>query len=146
MKMRSKVDYPQGDARQPYGINPDGAPYKVLVVDDSMFIAKQISQYLTSEGFEIVATATDGADAVEKYKELSPNVDVVTMDITMNEKDGLAAAKEILAMDPDARIIMVTALGQQKILIDSFKIGVKDFVVKPFKPERLVVAVQKALA
>jgi two-component system chemotaxis response regulator CheY len=72
--------------------------------------------------------------------------DLVTMDITMKEKDGLEAAREILKKNPDARIVMVTALGQEKMLMDSLALGVKDFVVKPFQPERIVSAVEKALA
>jgi len=103
-----------------------------------------VKDVLIPRGFEIAGEATNGNEAVKMYEELKP--DLVTMDITMKEKDGLQAAKEILERHPEAKIIMVTALGQEKMLLDSFKIGVKDFVVKPFKPERIISAVEKALA
>ncbi|OHD25936.1 MAG: two-component system response regulator [Spirochaetes bacterium RBG_16_67_19] len=117
---------------------------RILIVDDATFIRMIVKSILVPRGFEIAGEAANGVEAVRKYFELKP--DLVTMDITMNEKDGLQAAREILAVDKNARIIMVTALGQERILIDSFKVGIKDFVVKPFKPERLLTAVEKALA
>ena len=117
---------------------------RVLVVDDANFMRMIVKDTLTPRGFQICGEATNGAEAVAKYQQLKP--DLVTMDITMKVKDGLEAAREILAADPNARIVMVTALGQEKMLVDSFKIGVKDFVVKPFEPERLISAVNKALA
>ena len=116
----------------------------ILIVDDAAFIRLMVKNVLIPEGFTIVGEASNGSEAVALYEKLKP--DLVTMDITMNEKDGIEAAKEILSKDPKARIIMVTALGQRKMLIDSFKLGVKDFVVKPFQPERLLTAVKKALA
>ena len=87
--MISKQDFPAINERAPEGMKADGTPFKVLVVDDSMFVAKQIGQILTSEGYEVVATAGDGLDGVEKYKELCPNVDLVTMDITMPDLSGI---------------------------------------------------------
>jgi two-component system chemotaxis response regulator CheY len=117
---------------------------RVLIVDDANFIRIIVKNTLVPKGFEIAGEATNGDEAVKMYEKLKP--DLVTMDITMKEKNGLQAAKEILAKDPDARIIMITALGQEKMLIDCFKIGVKDFVVKPFDPERIVSAAEKALA
>ncbi len=117
---------------------------RILIVDDANFIRTMVKDVLIPRGFEIAGEATNGNEAVKMYEELKP--DLVTMDITMKEKDGLQAAKEILERHPEAKIIMVTALGQEKMLLDSFKIGVKDFVVKPFKPERIISAVEKALA
>ena len=117
---------------------------RVLIVDDANFMRMIVKDTLTPHGFEICGEAANGNEAVELYEKLKP--DLVTMDITMKEKDGLEAAREILAKDPDARIVMVTALGQEKLLMDSLSLGVKDFVVKPFQPERIVTAVQKALA
>jgi len=117
---------------------------RILIVDDANFIRTMVKDVLIPRGFEIAGEATNGNEAVKMYEELKP--DLVTMDITMKEKDGLQAAKEILEKHPEAKIIMVTALGQEKMLLDSFKIGVKDFVVKPFKPERMISAVEKALA
>jgi two-component system chemotaxis response regulator CheY len=103
-----------------------------------------VKDTLTPHGFEICGEAVNGNEAVKLYAELKP--DLVTMDITMKEKDGLEAARDILSKDPNARIVMVTALGQEKMLMDSLALGVKDFVVKPFEAERIVSAVQKALA
>jgi two-component system chemotaxis response regulator CheY len=117
---------------------------KILIVDDATFIRAMVKDVLVPRGFEIAGEATNGNEAVDMYDKLKP--DLVTMDITMKEKDGLEAAREILERNPDARIIMVTALGQEKMLLDSFKIGVKDFVVKPFQPDRIITAVEKALA
>ncbi len=117
---------------------------RILVVDDANFMRMIVKDTLTPKGFEICGEAVNGNEAVEKYEQLKP--DLVTMDITMKEKDGLEAAREILARDPGARIVMVTALGQEKMLLDCLSLGVKDFVVKPFAPERIICAVQKALS
>ncbi len=117
---------------------------KILIVDDATFMRTLVKDILVPKGYEIAGEATNGNEAMQKYEELKP--DLVTMDITMKEKDGLEAARDILLKYPDARIIMVTALGQEKMLVDSIKLGVKDFVVKPFEPERIISAVEKALA
>ena len=117
---------------------------RILIVDDANFMRMIVKDTLAPKGFEICGEAANGNEAVEKYRALRP--DLVTMDITMREKDGLEAAREIMTNDPQARIIMVTALGQEKMLMDCLSIGVKDFVVKPFQPERMISAVQKALS
>ena len=117
---------------------------RVLVVDDANFMRMVVKDSLEPQGFEIVGEALNGAEAVTKYGELKP--DLVTMDITMKVKDGLEAAKEILTAHPDARIVMVTALGQEKMLLDSIALSVRDFVMKPFTSERILSAVRKALA
>ena len=117
---------------------------RILVVDDANFMRMIVKDTLIPKGFEICGEATNGNEAVRQYEKLKP--DLVTMDITMKEKDGLEAAREILAKDPQARIVMVTALGQEKMLMDCMSLGVKDFVVKPFEPQRIINAVQKALS
>ncbi len=117
---------------------------RILVVDDANFMRMVVKDILSPQGFEICGEACNGNEAVKKYEELKP--DLVTMDITMREKDGLEAAREILTKDPNARIVMVTALGQEKMLLDSLSLGVKDFVVKPFESQRIITAVQKALS
>jgi len=99
----SKQDFPTINERAPQGIKADGTPYKVLLVDDSVFVTKQISQILGSEGYEIVGTAGDGFEGVQKYKELCPNVDLVTMDITMPKMDGITALEQIMEFDKNAR-------------------------------------------
>lgn len=116
---------------------------KVLIVDDAAFMRMMIKDILTKNGFEVVGEAQDGVQAVEKYQELNP--DLVTMDITMPEKDGITALKEIKALNSNAIIIMCSAMGQQAMVIDAIQAGAKDFIVKPFQAERVIEAIQKAL-
>ena len=116
---------------------------KILVVDDANLMRKMVITALMPLGHTIIGEAVNGNEAVQKYRELNP--DLVTMDITMKEKDGLEAAEEILKEFPEARIIMVTALGQENLLTKAVRLGVRDFVVKPFTPDRLQKAAKKAL-
>ena len=116
----------------------------VLIADDAAFMRMMLKNVLTEAGYEVVGEAENGAVAVTKYRELSP--DLTTMDITMPEMDGLAALKEIRAGDPAARVVMCSAMGQQSMVIESIQAGAKDFIVKPFQPDRVLEAVQKALA
>ena len=115
----------------------------VLIVDDAAFMRMMIKDILEKNGYEVVGEAENGNVAVEKYKELSP--DLVTMDITMPEKDGISALKEIKEVDPDAKVIMCSAMGQQAMVIDAIQAGAKDFIVKPFHADRVIEAVSKAL-
>jgi len=115
----------------------------VLIADDAAFMRMMIKNILSGAGYEILGEAENGAVAVAKYKELSP--DLTTMDITMPEMDGLQALKEIRAHDPAARVVMCSAMGQQSMVIESIQAGAKDFIVKPFQPDRVLEAVQKAL-
>jgi two-component system, chemotaxis family, chemotaxis protein CheY len=108
---------------------------KVLVVDDALFMRTALSNMLEEWGFEIVAQAANGKEAVAMYKEHSP--DLVTMDLTMPVMSGLDALKLIMQDDPEAKVIMITALGQQRIIVDALENGAKDFVTKPFQPENL---------
>jgi len=117
---------------------------KVLIVDDAAFMRMMIKNILTEAGYEIVGEAENGAVAVAKHRELRP--DLTTMDITMPEMDGLAALKEIRGADPSARVVMCSAMGQQSMVIESIQAGARDFIVKPFQPDRVLEAVQKALA
>jgi len=117
---------------------------RVLVVDDAAFMRKVLTDALAQGGHEVVGEAANGNEAVALYQELRP--DVMTLDITMPEKDGLQALREILVSDPAARIVMCSALGQESKVLESIKSGAKDFVVKPFQPERVLAAVGKALA
>jgi two-component system chemotaxis response regulator CheY len=127
------------------GIRPDGEPYRVLVVDDSMFIAKQLGQIFTSEGFEVAGTAADGAQGVEKYKELHPNVDLVTMDITMPVMDGVSALEKILEFDKEAVVIMVSALGKEDVVKKSLLMGAKSYIVKPLDRKKVLERVVSVL-
>ncbi|MDI9259075.1 response regulator [Alicyclobacillus sendaiensis] len=115
----------------------------ILVVDDAAFMRMMIKDILTKNGHEVVGEAADGAQAVERYQELRP--DLVTMDITMPEVDGIEAIKRIRQIDPNARIIVCSAMGQQAMVIEAIQAGAKDFIVKPFQADRVVEAVQKAL-
>jgi two-component system chemotaxis response regulator CheY len=117
---------------------------RVLIVDDAAFMRKVVGDALTGGGHEIVAEAANGIEALAQFQAVRP--DVTTLDITMPEKDGLTALKEMLALDPTAKIIMCSALGQEAKVLEAIKSGAKDFVVKPFQPERVLDAVAKALA
>jgi len=116
---------------------------KVLVVDDALFMRKVVSDAIVAGGHEVVGEASNGAEAVDRFRELRP--DVTTLDITMPEKDGLAALREIIALDPAARVIMCSALGQESKVLEAMKAGAKYFVVKPFDESRLIAAVNKAI-
>ena len=116
---------------------------RVLVVDDAAFMRMMNKDILKKGGFEVVGEAEDGVKAVDKFKELQP--DLVTMDITMPEMDGITAVKEIKKIDPNAVIIMCSAMGQQAMVIDAIQAGAKDFVVKPFQPDRVLEAVRKVM-
>lgn len=113
---------------------------KILVVDDAAFMRMRLSSLLKQAGHQVVEAA-NGRQALEVYE--SENPDLVFMDITMPEMDGLEALKQLQARDPEARVVMCTALGQQSMVIEAVKSGAKDFIVKPFQPDRVVQAVQK---
>jgi len=135
--MIAKTDMPNINEKAAEGIKPEGVPYRVLVVDDSMFIAKQLGQILTSEGFEVADTAADGAQGVEKYKALK-NVDLVTMDITMPVMDGVSALEKILEYDKQAKIIMVSALGKEDVVKKCLLMGAKSYIVKPLDRKKVL--------
>ncbi|MBU3850351.1 MAG: response regulator [Candidatus Treponema excrementipullorum] len=136
--MKTKQDFPSINERPPEGIRVDGTKVKVLIVDDSIFVAKQLGQILSSEGYEVVATAGDGKEGVDKYKELYPNIDVVTMDITMPRMDGITALEQIMAFDKDANVIMVSALGKEELVKKSLMLGAKNYIVKPLDRKKVL--------
>ena len=116
---------------------------KVLIVDDTKFMRNILASILKKKDLEIAGEAVNGAEAIEKYKELRP--DIVTMDIIMPEVDGIQAVKEILKFDPEAKILMCSAMGQQALVIEAIQAGAKDFVIKPFQPTRVLEAVDRTL-
>lgn len=116
---------------------------RILIVDDAAFMRMMIKDILTKGGYEVAGEAENGARAIEKYKELTP--DLVIMDITMPEVDGIQAVKEIKKVNGEAKIIMCSAMGQQAMVIESIQAGARDFIVKPFQAERVVEAVRKVL-
>ena len=136
--MKTKEDFPSINERTPEGQRPDGTPFRVLVVDDSMFVAKQITQILTSEGYDVVGQAADGLQGLERYKELFPNVDLVTMDITMPNMDGLTSLSKIIEFDKKARVIMISALGKQDLVKQALLTGAKNYIVNPLDSKKVL--------
>ena len=115
----------------------------VLICDDAAFMRMMIKDILTKNGYGIAGEAVNGADGVDKYNSLKP--DLVTMDITMPEMDGIAALKAIKKSDPAAKVIMCSAMGQQAMVIESIQAGARDFIVKPFQKDRVVEAIKKVI-
>ncbi len=115
----------------------------ILICDDAAFMRMMIKDILTKNGYNVVAEAENGAKAVEKYQETKP--DLVLMDITMPEMDGIQALKKIKSIDPNASVVMCSAMGQQAMVIESIQSGARDFIVKPFQPDRVLEAVKKAV-
>lgn len=116
----------------------------VLICDDAAFMRMMLKDILTKHGYNVVGEAANGKDAVAKYKELGP--DLVTMDITMPDMDGIEALKQIKQANPKAKVIMCSAMGQQAMVIESIQSGASDFVVKPFQAEKVLDSVRNALA
>ncbi|MCP4652123.1 MAG: response regulator [Candidatus Omnitrophica bacterium] len=119
---------------------------RVLIVDDALFMRRMLADILKKEGFEICGEAENGKEAVDKYGELKP--DVVTMDIVMpkmEEIDGVAAVREIMKIDPQAKIVIVSAMGQHALVVEAIQAGAKDFIVKPFQPSRVVEAIRRVV-
>ncbi|MCQ2612593.1 MAG: response regulator [Treponemataceae bacterium] len=143
--MKTKQDFPSINERTPEGVKDDGTKVRVLVVDDSIFVAKQLGQILSSEGYEVVATAEDGKEGVDKYKELCPNVDIVTMDITMPKMDGITALEHIMTFDKNARVVMVSALGKEELVKKSLLLGAKNYIVKPLDRKKVLERIGAAL-
>ena len=115
----------------------------ILIADDLSFMRMIQREILIERGYTIVGEASDGVQAVDKFESLRP--DLVLLDITMPNMNGLEAMRKIFSIDPNARVIMCSALGQQSLIVEAIKAGVKDFIVKPFKPERILSAIEKAL-
>lgn len=114
----------------------------ILVVDDAAFMRMMIRDILSKEGY-LIQEAVNGRDAIDKYQEVRP--DLVTLDITMPEMNGLDALRAIKALDKDARVLMVSAMGQQKMIVEALEAGAMDFLVKPFQPTKVLETVKKCL-
>ena len=114
---------------------------RVLIVDDAVFMRMKLKDILEKNGYEVVAEAQNGVEAIEKYKSESP--ELVTMDITMPEMDGIEALKSIKAMDPNAKVIMCSAMGQQSMVMEAIQSGALDFIVKPFDTDRVIQSLNK---
>ena len=120
-----------------------GVGHSVLVCDDAIFMRTMITDILSGAGYQVVGEAETGLQAIERYRELNP--DLVTMDIVMPDMGGIEAAREITRQDPHAKILMVSAMGQQALVVEAIQAGARDFVVKPFQPSRVLEAVQRVL-
>ncbi|AMQ17805.1 response regulator [Thermococcus peptonophilus] len=117
---------------------------RVLVVDDAAFMRMLVKKILTQAGHQVVGEASNGKEAIEKYKQLKP--DLVTMDIVMPEMDGITAVKEIMKIDPNAKIIMITAVGQEAKVMEALKSGAKGYIVKPFQAPKVIEEVNRVLS
>ena len=117
--------------------------HRVLVCDDAIFMRTMISDILSGAGYDVVGEAETGVQAIERYKALNP--DLVTMDIVMPDMGGIEAVREIVKANPEAKILMCSAMGQQALVVEAIQAGAKDFVVKPFQPARVLEAVQRVL-
>jgi two-component system chemotaxis response regulator CheY len=116
---------------------------RVLVADDASFMRQMIREIVEAEGHEVVGEASDGDEVVEEFKRLSP--DVVTMDIVMPRRSGIDAVKTIMELQPDAQVVMCSALGQESLVQEAMDAGARDFIVKPFKPDAVIATIQKVL-
>jgi two-component system chemotaxis response regulator CheY len=115
----------------------------VLIVDDLTFIKMVLKDLVEKAGFRVVGEASDGEEALRLFEDKRP--DVVLMDITMPKMDGLTALQKILEKDPEAKVIMCSALGQQRLILQAIQLGAKDFIVKPFRPERVIGSIKRIL-
>ena len=116
---------------------------KILIADDSALMRSILRGILESNGYKVIGEACNGKEAIKKYKELKP--DMVILDITMKECDGLKALGKIMKSDPSARVIMCSAMGQQCNILEAIKLGAKDFIVKPFQKDRVIEAIKKQI-
>ena len=116
---------------------------RVLVADDAAFMRQMIREILEAEGLEVVGEAVDGVEAIDQFAKLHP--DLVTMDIVMPRRSGIVAVKGILELDPHARVVMCSALGQETLVMEALQAGARDFIVKPFKPDNVIATLTKVL-
>lgn len=116
---------------------------RILIIDDAMFMRTMLKGILTKNGYEIVGEASTGIEGIDKFRQLSP--DLVTLDITMPEMDGLQCLEKIMEINPHANVVMCSAMGQQAMVLDAIRLGAKDFIVKPFREEKVVESVRKVL-
>lgn len=116
---------------------------KVLIVDDALFMRRMLADVLVKGGYELIAEAANGKEALEQYKTTKP--DIVTMDIIMPEVDGIEAVRQIIKFDKNAKIIMVSAMGQQQLVVEAIQAGAKDFIVKPFEASRILDTIERVL-
>lgn len=136
--MKANPDFTHSASTSPGGLSASGRPYRILLIDDSAFSIKQLSQILTSEGYKIVGRASNGWEGLEKFKEIYPNVDLVTMDIIMPEIDGITCLAKILEFDPDVKVVMISSLGKENLVKKAMEIGAKSYIVKPLNRKKVL--------
>ncbi len=116
---------------------------RVLIADDASFMRQMIREIIEADDFEVIGEASDGVEAVDRFKELQP--DIVTMDIVMPRRSGIDAVRKILKLDPGARVVMCSALGQESLVAEALQAGASDFIVKPFKPDSVLETLRKVM-
>ena len=116
---------------------------RILITDDALFMRVTLRNILEKNGYEVAGEAANGRESIEMYQQVKP--DLVTMDITMPEMDGISALKEIKKVDPNATIVMCTAMGQKQMVMEAVSAGAKDFIVKPFQPDKVLESIQKLI-
>ncbi|HPD04347.1 MAG TPA: response regulator [Spirochaetota bacterium] len=145
--MKSPHDFPAINPKRPDGIKPNGIPYKVMVIDDKEFHRKQIIQILESEGYEIIAAASNGAEALKLYESLAADLDLITTDLDMPKLDGYALMYELSHKKPKAKIVFISEETTKGVLSDLLKMGAADFILKPIQRgtilERIKAVLQK---
>jgi two-component system, chemotaxis family, chemotaxis protein CheY len=147
--MKSQHDFPNLNAKRPDGVKPSGRPYKVMVVEDKDFQRKQLVQILESEGYEVVASLSNGQEAVQNYELYSRDLDLITSDLDMPVLDGYAMLFEIMQKKPKARIVFISDDTSKNVIQDLLKMGAADFILKPIQRgrvlERIKMVLDKAL-
>lgn len=124
--------------RKSDGLRSDGSKGHVLIADDAPFIIKQLSKILTDDGYKVIGTANNGEELFKLYKENSPDIDLVTLDLTMPKQDGVSTLEKIMEFDKDAHVVVVTANNNPSLMKKILDIGAKNFIIKPFKPENVL--------
>lgn len=147
--MKSQHDFPNLNAKRPDGVKPSGRPYKVMVVEDKEFQRKQLVQILESEGYEVVASLSNGQEAVQSYEQYSRDLDLITSDLDMPVLDGYAMLFEIMQKKPKAKIVFISDDTSKNVIQDLLKMGAADFILKPIQRgrvlERIKMVLDKAL-
>ncbi len=133
------------DKHSPIGEKNDGTKYRVLIIDDSIFVVKQLIQILQSENFDIVDSATDGELGYEKFKEYYPNIDLITLDITMPKMDGITLLEKIMEFDKNIKAIMISALGKEDLVKKALLAGAKNYIIKPLDRNKVLERIESVL-
>jgi len=143
--MKSQHDFPNLNPKRPDGVKPNGLPYKVMVVDDKDFHRKQLVQILESEGYEIIAAARNGAEALKLYDKLAADLDLITTDLDMPDVDGYALLFELSQKDPKAKIVFVSEDTTKGVLKDLLQMGAADYILKPIQRKQVLDRIRQVM-